>query len=69
MLEDTPSRWISPCAGWDYPRYLAGRLFSVVVHGDVAGVENVRRSIVDWLSYMHLSPAGPAASLDRYIGY
>jgi multimeric flavodoxin WrbA len=55
--------------GWDYPRHLAGRLFSVVAHGDVEGVENVRRSISDWLRYMHLAPAGPLAELDRYIGY
>src|SRR5258706_7207540 len=25
--------------GWDYPRHLSGRLFSVVVHGDVEGAE------------------------------
>jgi multimeric flavodoxin WrbA len=56
-------------AGWDYPRHLEGRLFSVVVHGDVEGAENVRRSISDWLCFMHLYPAGPAAELDRYIGY
>jgi multimeric flavodoxin WrbA len=55
--------------GWDYPRHLAGRLFAVVVHGDVEGVENVRRSISDWLCYMQLCPAGPNAELDRYIGY
>ena len=55
--------------GWDYPRHLAGRLFSVVVHGDVEGAENVRRSISDWLRFMHLYPAGPSAELDRYIGY
>jgi multimeric flavodoxin WrbA len=55
--------------GWDYPRHLAGRLFSVVVHGDVEGVENVRRSISDWLRFMKLSPAGPLAEVDRYIGY
>jgi multimeric flavodoxin WrbA len=55
--------------GWDYPRHLAGRLFSVIVHGDVAGVENVRRSLSDWLRYMQLTPAGPLAELDRYIGY
>jgi multimeric flavodoxin WrbA len=55
--------------GWDYPRHLAGRLFSVVVHGDVEGAENVRRSISDWLRFMHLSPAGTNAELDRYIGY
>jgi multimeric flavodoxin WrbA len=55
--------------GWDYPRHLAGRLFSVVVHGDVEGAENVRRSISDWLRFMQLYPAGPSAELDRYIGY
>src|SRR5204862_7163447 len=55
--------------GWDYPRHLAGRLFSVIVHGDVEVAENVRRSISDWLCFMHLCPAGPTAELDRYIGY
>ena len=55
--------------GWDYPRHLAGRIFSVVVHGDVEGVENVRRSISDWLCFMQLQPAGSKAELDRYIGY
>jgi multimeric flavodoxin WrbA len=54
---------------WDYPRHLAGRQFSVVVHGDVEGTENVRRSLADWLKFMQLSPAGPLAELDRYIGY
>src|ERR1043166_1024628 len=56
-------------SGWDYPRHLAGRHFSVVVHGDVEGVENVRRALSDWLCFMHLSPAGAKAELDRYIGY
>lgn len=55
--------------GWDYPRHLAGRLFSVIVHGDAEGAENVRRGLVDWLTSMHLIPAGAAAELDRYIGY
>ena len=55
--------------GWDYPRHLAGRMFGTVVHGDVEGVENVRRSIHDWLCFMHLCPPGPLAELDRYIGY
>lgn len=55
--------------GWDYPRHLAGRYFSVVVHGDVEGAENVRRSISDWLRFMQLRPAGIPAELDRYIGY
>jgi multimeric flavodoxin WrbA len=56
-------------AGWEYPRHLAGRLFSVVVHGDVEGAENVRRSLSDWLRFMHLEAAGTLAELDRYIGY
>lgn len=55
--------------GWPYPRHLEGRLFSIVVHGDVEGAENVRRSLVDWLRFMHLIPAGVPAELDRYIGY
>jgi multimeric flavodoxin WrbA len=55
--------------GWDYPRHLAGRLFSVIVHGDVEGAENTRRGVVDWLRFMHLIPAGSQAELDRYIGY
>lgn len=28
--------------GWPYPRHLAGRAFSVVVHGDAAGAESLR---------------------------
>ena len=55
--------------GWAYPRHLKGRVFSVVVHGDVEGAENVRRSLADWLRFMELQPAGPSAELDRYIGY
>ena len=56
-------------AGWEYPRHLAGRHFSIVVHGDVEGAENVRRSLSDWLSSMRLQSAGALAELDRYIGY
>jgi multimeric flavodoxin WrbA len=55
--------------GWDYPRHLKGRLFSVVAHGDVEGVENVRRTLADWMRYMHMESAGNLAELDRYIGY
>lgn len=55
--------------GWSYPRHLAGRFFSVVVHGDVAGVENVRRSLSDWLQFMRMVPGGVNAEIDRYIGY
>jgi multimeric flavodoxin WrbA len=55
--------------GWDYPRHLEGRLFSIVVHGDVEGVENARRALSDWMRSMHMIPAGAMAELDRYIGY
>ncbi|HJR59634.1 MAG TPA: NAD(P)H-dependent oxidoreductase [Vicinamibacterales bacterium] len=55
--------------GWGYPRHLAGRVFSVIVHGDTVGAETLRRSLADWLTDMHLVPATPHASLDRYIGY
>jgi multimeric flavodoxin WrbA len=56
-------------AGWDYPRHLAGRLFAVVAHGDTEGAETAGRTLSDWLSSMHLEPAGHGAELDRYIGY
>jgi multimeric flavodoxin WrbA len=56
-------------AGWPYPRHLAGRAFSVVVHGDAAGVEGLRRALHDWLTDMDLVPAGGAALVDRYVGY
>ncbi|RZL86519.1 MAG: flavodoxin family protein [Variovorax sp.] len=55
--------------GWDYPKHLAGRVYGVVVHGDVAGVESLRRSLCDWLDWMGLADAGARARLDRYIGY
>jgi multimeric flavodoxin WrbA len=55
--------------GWDYPRHLAGRAFSVVVHGDAAGCETLRRILVDWLKDMGLIGSGHAAELDRYVGY
>ncbi len=55
--------------GWDYPQHLAGRLFSVIVHGDTVGAETLRRSLVDWLQDMALVQAHPSASIDRYIGY
>jgi multimeric flavodoxin WrbA len=54
---------------WKYPRHLRGRAFSVIVHGDSAGAENLRRMLTDWLTDMELRPAGRAALLDRYIGY
>jgi multimeric flavodoxin WrbA len=55
--------------GWDYPKHVAGRVFGVVVHGDVAGVEEHRRGLADWLEWMGMMDAGAPAGLDRYIGY
>ena len=55
--------------GWPYPRHLAGRVFSVVVHGDASGVEALRRILGDWLTDMGLIPAGHKSQLGAYIGY
>ena len=55
--------------GWDYPRHLAGRAFSVIVHGDTEGTDVLRRNLYDWLCDMKLVPASSDAHLDRYIGY
>ena len=56
-------------AGWRYPRHLAGRVFSVIVHGDAAGAETLRRILADWLTDMGLIAAGHAALVDGYVGY
>lgn len=56
-------------AGWSYPKHLAGRVYGLVVHGDVAGIEGHRRALSDWLDWMGLVDAGAQARLDRYIGY
>jgi multimeric flavodoxin WrbA len=56
-------------AGWPYPRHLAGRSYSVVVHGDTAGVETLRRSLSDWLNDIGLVQAGARSCIDRYIDY
>jgi len=55
--------------GWDYPNHLAGRVFGVVVHGDVAGIEPTRYALADWLQWAGLVDAGAMSGLDRYIGY
>ncbi|MFN0059034.1 MAG: flavodoxin family protein [Planctomycetota bacterium] len=56
-------------AGWDYPKHLAGRAFAVVVHGDAGGVDEVRRSLCDWLTDLEMIQAGAAAAVGRYVGY
>jgi hypothetical protein len=55
--------------GWPYPKHLAGRMYGIVVHGDVAGTENVRRALADWLDWMGLIDAGPLSRIDRVVGY
>lgn len=55
--------------GWPYPKHLSGRVYGVAVHGDVAGIESVRRNLCDWLDWMGLVDAGAMARLDRYTGY
>ena len=56
-------------AGWDYPKHLSNRVYGVVVHGDVAGIEGSRRGLCDWLDWMGLIDAGVQSRLDRFIGY
>ena len=56
-------------AGWPYPKHLAGRTYGLVVHGDVAGIEGVRRALTDWLEWMGLVDAGAMSRLDRFVGY
>ncbi len=41
----------------------------MLVHGDAAGTDTLRRSLTDWLTDMDLVPAAASANLDRYIGY
>lgn len=55
--------------GWPYPRHLAGRHFGLVVHGDSAGAEMLRRSLSDWLTDMALISAGRTAEAEGYVGY
>ena len=56
-------------AGWDYPKHLAGRAYGLIIHGDVAGIEESRRALTDWLDWMGFIDAGAQARLDRFIGY
>jgi multimeric flavodoxin WrbA len=55
--------------GWPYPRHLEGRHFAVVVHGDTAGAETLRRSLADWLTDMSLVQCTRTAEVDGYVGY
>jgi multimeric flavodoxin WrbA len=55
--------------GWPYPRHLAGRVFSVVVHGDAAGVDALRDGLANWLTDMELIDAGNLSQVGAYVGY
>ena len=55
--------------GWDYPKHLKGRIYSVIAHGDTVGAERVCAALCDWFTDLELVPAGGKALLDRYIGY
>ncbi len=55
--------------GWPYPKHLAGRAYGLFVHGDVAGIEDTRRALSDWLDWMGLVDAGALSRVDRYVGY
>jgi multimeric flavodoxin WrbA len=55
--------------GWSYPKHLAGRAYGLVVHGDVAGTEGVRKALSEWLDWMGLIDAGTLSRLDRLVGY
>jgi multimeric flavodoxin WrbA len=55
--------------GWPYPKHLEGRVYGIVVHGDVEGVQDTRNALADWLGWMGLTDAGDLSKLDRYIGY
>lgn len=55
--------------GWEYPRHLKGRCFSVIVHGDTMGVDDSKSALCDWLEEMELIPTGNFGNIGRYIGY
>ena len=55
--------------GWHYPKHLAGRGFAVIVHGDAAGPETLRRTLVDWMTDLGMVQAGPLAAVDTFIGW
>ncbi|SDE32767.1 NADPH-dependent FMN reductase [Paraburkholderia lycopersici] len=62
-------------AGWNFPKHLAGRAYGAVVHGDVAGIEDTRRALADWLDWLDWLDwtggidAGASARIDRMAGY
>jgi multimeric flavodoxin WrbA len=55
--------------GWPYPRHLAGRVFSIIAHGDADGAHPLHDMLANWLESMGLIAAGAASQLGTYIGY
>jgi multimeric flavodoxin WrbA len=55
--------------GWPYPQHLAGRVFSVVVHGDYGGEEATQDAISGWLRDTGLIEAGHMSQLAALVGY
>ena len=55
--------------GWPYPQHLAGRVFSVVVHGDYGGEEMVHNAVSGWLRDTGLIEAGHLSQLAALVGY
>lgn len=55
--------------GWNYPRHLQGRVYSLVVHGDTQGVDEVKNCLSSWLNEIMLIPSSVFGSVGRYIGY
>ncbi|MES2526729.1 MAG: NAD(P)H-dependent oxidoreductase [Bdellovibrionota bacterium] len=55
--------------GWHYPRHLKGRVYSVVVHGDAVGANELKLALTEWLSEMEMISAGTNANISRYVGY
>lgn len=55
--------------GWDYPKHLKGRTFSVIVHGDAVGANELKLALTEWLQEMELISAGSIANISRYVGY
>ena len=56
-------------SGWDYPKHLSGRAFSVVTHADAAGAEDLKRMLTDWLVDLGMIQAGASGIADTFIGY
>jgi len=55
--------------GWNYPRHLEGRVYSVIVHGDTMGVDDLKNALTSWLNEIMLIPTSVYGQLGRYIGY